>query len=107
MKKKGGSLSESVKDGIFVGFRVNHSNLDLDLNKVPKLHIIAIDYSGRISKYGRGIIVVPRVRTPHPYSQQMIGFVLNIIFHYTTTFTQQVHRFCEVGNLISFYFSCK
>jgi hypothetical protein len=48
-EKKGGSLSDPTKVDIFVGFSVNDPDPELDLNKVPKLHIFAMDYSGRIN----------------------------------------------------------
>ena len=48
-EKKDGSLSDPTKVGIFVGFSVNDPDPELDLNKVPKLHMFAMDYSGRIN----------------------------------------------------------
>ena len=43
-EKKGGSLSDPTKVGIFVGFSVNDPDPELDLNKVPELHIVSIFY---------------------------------------------------------------
>jgi len=46
-EKKAGSLSDPAIDDIFAGFSANTPHPELDLNKVPKLHMVYHGLFGR------------------------------------------------------------